>query len=73
MFAKKVKLDSRVILPLAMFALEPGPIIAQINLFALFCLMYLNDENTCYECCYCTSCANIVYNVDVNMLLMLID
>ena len=50
MFAKKVKLDSQVILPLAMFALESGPIIAhpfaQIGLFTLFCFMYLNDEKT---------------------------
>ena len=49
MFAKKVKLDSQVIF--AMFDLEPGLIIthpfAQISSFIiLFCLMYLNDENT---------------------------
>ena len=50
MFAKKVKVNSQVIFPLAMFVLEPGPIIthpfAQISSFTLFCLMYLNDENT---------------------------
>ena len=49
MFAKKVKVNSQVIFPLAMFVLEPGPIIthpfAQISSFTLFCLMYLNDVN----------------------------